>query len=100
MSHRPHAQLLITSAELQGQLGQKYVDESELAALLLCRGLVRRDNTYAKNGGYKKYKAPPANDDIFRECGGAVGGGIPLTWHERQHRFFDPRLYVLGMQPR
>jgi hypothetical protein len=39
------AQLLITSAELQGQLGQKYIDESELAALLLSLGLVRRVRT-------------------------------------------------------
>jgi hypothetical protein len=39
------AQLLITSPELQTRLGQKHCDETELLALLLAHGVVRRVRT-------------------------------------------------------
>jgi hypothetical protein len=41
------------------------------------------DNQYANAGEYRSSKAPAAKDDIYTDCGGAAGGGIPLTWHDR-----------------
>jgi hypothetical protein len=38
-------QLLLTSPEMQTRLGRKFVDETELLALLLAHGLVRRVRT-------------------------------------------------------
>jgi hypothetical protein len=40
-----HAELLITSPELQTRLGQKYCDEAGLLPLLLAHGIVRRVRT-------------------------------------------------------